>query len=457
MQGRAQDAAHAPAEAGAPQGELAGGALWHTLQRVALPAVVANLLMTTFHTVDTYWIGRTLGAQALAAATSAIFWIWLVISAGEMVSIGLDAVAARRHGERRPGEAARAAGDGLLLALAMGAVVALAAPWLLPGLFALMSTGAEVSAIGRAYLGTYLVGTPLLFGFFAVDAAFRAKGDTRTPLQLLAVTTGLALLLDPLLIRGAGPVPALGVRGAALATLVPRAMGFVAGAWLLHRRGMLRLAAPRWDVMAAIARIGAPAAATGVAFSFIYVLLTRITTQFGTPALAALGLGFRVEGVVYVVSVGVGAAVAAIVGQSLGAGDVHRAQRAGWMGTLAVSGVGALMAVVSLAFPEQLAAVFSDDPALVAEAARYLRYAAFSQLFLGAEVVLESAMGGAGWTMIPMVGSTAITALRLPVGAWAAARWGVTGLWVTLAVTAAARGVLMMALWRWGRWRRSAV
>jgi putative MATE family efflux protein len=436
---------------------LAGGALWHTLRRVALPAVAANLLMTTFHTVDTYWISRTLGAQALAAATSAIFWIWLVISAGEMVSIGLDAVAARRHGERRPGEAARAAGDGLLLALGLGALVALAVPWLLPGLFAVMHTSPEVSAIGRAYLGTYLVGTPLLFGFFAVDAAFRAKGDTRTPLQLLVVTTALALLLDPLLIRGAGPVPALGVRGAALATLVPRAVGFVAGAWLLHRRGMLALAWPRWAVMGAIARIGAPAAATGVAFSAIYVLLTRITTQFGTPALAALGLGFRVEGVVYVVSVGVGAAVAAIVGQSLGAGDVRRAQRAGWLGTLAVSGVGVLMAIVSLAIPEPLAALFSDDPAVVAEAARYLRIAAFSQLFLGAEVVLESAMGGAGWTVAPMVASTVITLLRLPVGAWAAARWGVTGVWVTLAVTAAARGLLMMGLWAWGRWRRSAV
>ncbi|MBU6366994.1 MAG: hypothetical protein KJT01_12355, partial [Gemmatimonadetes bacterium] len=71
------------AEAGAPQGELAGGALSRTLRRVALPAVAANLLMTTFYNADTYWIGRTLGAEALAAATSAVFWIWLVISMGE--------------------------------------------------------------------------------------------------------------------------------------------------------------------------------------------------------------------------------------------------------------------------------------------------------------------------------------------------------------------------------------
>lgn len=436
---------------------MAEGALSRTLRRVALPAVVANLLMTTFYNFDTYWIGRTLGAEALAAATSAVFWIWLVISMGEMVSIGLDAVAARRHGERRPAEAARTAGDGVLFALAMGAVVAVASPWLLPWLFAVMHTSETVSAIGRQYLGTYLLGTPLLFGFFAVDATFRAKGDTRTPLQILAVTTALALLLDPLLIRGAGALPALGVQGAALATLVPRGIGCVVGGWLLVRRGMVTLARPRWEVMAAIARIGAPAAATGVAFSAIYVALTRITTQFGTPALAALGLGFRIESVVYVVSAGVGAAVAAIVGQSLGADDPERARRAGWMGTLAVSAVGVLMAVVCLTIPEQLGAVYSDDPAVVAEAARYLRIAAFMQLFIGAEVVLESAMGGAGWTLIPMLGSTGITALRLPLGAWAAGVWGVTGLWMTLAVTAVARGVLMMALWQSGRWRRSRV
>ena len=206
-----------------------------------------------------------------------------------------------------------------------------------------------------------------------------------------------------------------------------------------------------------IARIGAPAAATGVAFSAIYVLLTRITTQFGTPALAALGLGFRVESVVYVVSVGMGAATAAIVGQSLGAGDVRRATKAGWAGMGVVSAMGAITAFVTFVWPTELAGIFSTDPAVVAEAAHYLKIAAFSQLFLGAEVVLESAMGGAGWTFAPMVCSTALTALRLPVGAWAASTWGTTGLWWTIALTAAARGVVMSALWAWGRWRRSRV
>lgn len=451
------DDVHAPAEPEAPRGELVGEPLAVTIRRVALPAVVANLLMTAFHNIDTFWIGRSLGAESLAAVTASVFWIWLVISVGEMVSIGLDAIAARRHGEQRPQEAAHTVSEGVVLAVAMGVGIALLTPVVMPTLFQLLGTDASVSAIGRDYLGLYLLGMPLVFGFFAVDAAFRAKGDTKTPLVILAWTTVIGLVLDPVLIRGAGPVPAFGVRGAAMATLVPRGLAFVVGVWLLQRRGMIAWLRPRASVLATIAKIGAPAAATGVAFSAIYVVLTRITTQFGTPALAALGLGFRIESVVYVVSVGMGAAVAAIVGQSMGAGDVPRAARAGWVATGIVSAFGLLMAVASFAFAESFAAIFSTDPAVIAEAARYLRIAAFSQLFLGAEVVLESAMGGAGWTMVPMLGSTAITLLRLPIGAWAAAQWGTSGLWWTLALTAAARGVLMMGLWAWRRWERVTV
>ena len=437
----------------APRGELVGEPLSLTIRRVALPAVVANLLMTAFHNVDTFWIGRTLGADALAAVTGAVFWVWLVISIGEMVSIGLDAIVARRHGERRPADAARSATDGVLLAIVLGAAIALLAPFVLDTMFRLEETSDAVRAVGKQYLGTYLLGMPLVFGFFAVDATVRGKGDTRTPLVILAVTTVLGLVLDPLLIRGIGPFPELGVRGAALATLVPRGLACVVGVVLLRKAQMLAWAWPRLSVMATIARIGAPAAATGVAFSAIYVFLTRITTQFGTPALAALGLGFRIESVVYVASVGMGAATAAIVGQSLGAGDVARAARAGWISMGVVSALGAVMAALSFVFAESFAGIFSSDPAVIAEAARYLRIAAFSQLFLGAEVVLESAMGGAGWTFVPMLLSTGITALRLPIGAWAAQQWGTTGLWWTIALTAAARGVGMAALWGWGRWR----
>jgi putative MATE family efflux protein len=424
-----------------------------TLQRVALPAVIANLLMTTFHNVDTYWIGRHLGATALAASTSSVFWIWLVISIAEMVSIGASAVVSRRYGERLPGEAARTAGEGIVFAVLLGIGVASLLLLLLPQLFAVMSVGDDVAAVGREYLGAYLLGMPFIFGFFAVDAAFRASGNTRTPLMILAVSTLLALILDPILILGWAGMPAMGVRGAAIATLVPRGLAFVFGVFVLHRRQLARFMQPRWQVLARIARIGAPTAATGVAFSAIYVVLNRTTTQFGTPALAALGLGFRVESFVYLFSVGLGAAVAAIVGQSMGAGMHDRAYRAGWTGVAIATVPGTLMAVVMLTAPERITMLFSTDAAVVAEAAHYLRIAALCQVFLGAEIVLEGAMGGAGYTLWPMALSMFITALRVPLGAWSASEWGTSGLWWTLSLTASARGVAMAALWSRRRWQ----
>jgi Na+-driven multidrug efflux pump len=204
-------------------------------------------------------------------------------------------------------------------------------------------------------------------------------------------------------------------------------------------------------------RVGLPTAVTGVAFSLIYVLITRTAAQFGTPALAALGIGHRVESWLFMIGVGFGAATAAIVGQNIGAGRSDRAERAGWISVAFCTAFGVVACAVELLWPAWFASIFSNDPAVIAEGARYLRIAAFSQLGICAEIVLEGALGGAGHTVAPMLTSTTITASRIPIAAWAAARYGSNGLWWTIALTALARAVGMMAIWRAGRWKGSSV
>ena len=436
---------------------LVADPLPRTIARIALPAVASSLLMTLFFSVDTYWIGTRVGSTGLAAASTAVFWIWLIVSLAEMVNVGLTAVAARRYGEGRSAEAARIAGDALLLSLTLGVVVAIIGLPLLPHLFTIMQTPPEVSALGVRYLGTYLFGAPLIFGFFAIDAAFRAAGDTRTPFLLLSASVGVTLVLDPLLIVGWGPIPALGVAGAAIATISTRAVAFALGLTIVGRRGVLKFGRPDWRTMRQVVRIGLPTAVTGVVFSLIYVIVTRTATQFGTPALAALGIGHRVESWLFMIAVGFGAATAAIVGQNLGAGRADRAARAGWLSVAFCSCFGVVACVVELLVPERFAAIFSHDPAVIAEAARYLRIAAFSQLGICAEIVLEGALGGAGHTLAPMLTSTSITALRIPLAAWAASRYGSAGLWWTISLTALARAAGMMSIWYAGRWKRSSI
>lgn len=439
------------------RGSLATGALGPTIVRIALPAVASMLLMTIFSSVDAYWVGTRIGSPGLAAVTAAVFWIWLIVSIAEMVSVGLTAVAARRHGEGRPGEAARTSGDALFLALGLGAVVGITGLSVLRWLFELMGTPPEVTTLGMRYLGTYLAGAPLIFGFFVIDATFRAAGDTRTPFLLLSTSVLATLVLDPVLILGLVGAPALGIRGAAIATLTTRSIVFVIGLVILRRRRMLTLGAPRRAALGSIMRVGLPTAATGVFFSLIYVVIARIATPFGTPALAALGIGHRVESWLFMVGVGMAAAVAAIVGQSLGAGDTRRAERAGWLSVGFVSVIGVAVFIAQSVWAPQLAALFTHDELVIAEGARYLRIAAWSQLFISAEIVLEGALGGAGATIPPMITSTSITALRIPLALLSVARWGTAGLWWTISLTAVGRAVAMMALWRAGGWKRRSV
>ena len=425
--------------------------------RVALPAVASNLLMTVFLAADAYWVGQRLGATSLAAVTSAVFWVWMGIAVAEMVSVGLTAVASRRHGERRPAEAARAAGDALVLALGLGLAAAVAGRLGVDAMFGAMHTPPEVAAVGRNYLGLYVLAAPVLYGYFVVDATFRASGDTRTPFVILAASVLVALALDPLLILGLGGFPRLGIAGAALATVTTRSLAFAVGLLLLRRRGMLRFGRPRPAVLLAIARVGLPTAATGVLFSVVYVVVGRTASGFGTSALAALGLGFRVESWLYMIGVGFGAAAAAIVGQNMGAGLTERAERAGWHILAAASAPAAVAAVASLLVPETLAGFFTRDAEVIAVTASYLRIVAVSQLVVCAEVVLEGALGGAGATVAPMVASISLTVARIPLAVWAGARYGETGLWWVIAATATARGLAMIGLWRLGRWKRNVL
>src|SRR5919199_631821 len=175
---------------------------------------------------------------------------------------------------------------------------------------------------------------------------------------------------------------------------------------------------------------------------------TRTTTQFGTPALAALGIGHRVESWLFMIGVGAGAATAAIVGQNLGAWRPERAERAGWLAVGFCTVLGALVCVLELTIPEWFAGIFSSDAAVIAEGANYLRIAAVSQLFVCAEIVLEGALGGAGDTVPPMLTSSTITLARIPFADWAAAEWGSSGIWWVISLTAIGRAAGMMVLWR---------
>src|SRR5437899_11598948 len=265
-----------------PAGSLTVGPLRPVILRLAVPAVAMMACHFCFNLIDAIWVGRLIGPAALAAVSTAGFYVWVLLSLGEMVEVGLIAVAARRHGEGLPDAAARAAGAAVLYALAAGTLVSLGGFALTDALFHLMGVPREVATLGRAYLDTWLLGGPLVFGCFAIEATFRASGDTRTPFLLLMASVVLSVGLDPLLISGVGPFPRLGVEGAALASVMVRGGGFLIGIAIAWRRGLILLDAPDWRAVPTVFRVGGPSWLAGVPLSVVSMCLTRYTSGFGT-------------------------------------------------------------------------------------------------------------------------------------------------------------------------------
>src|SRR5437867_5877041 len=344
-----------------PAGSLTVGPLRPVILRLAVPAVAMMACHFCFNLIDAIWVGRLIGPAALAAVSTAGFYVWVLLSLGEMVEVGLIAVAARRHGEGLPQAAAGAAAAAVLYALAAGAAVSLVGFAVTGGLFRLMGVPPDVARLGHDYLDTWLLGGPLVFGFFALEATFRAAGDTRTPFRLLAASVLLSIGLDPLLIAGLGPFPKLGVAGAALASVMVRGGGFLIGVGIALRRGLIRLDAPDWRALPTIFRVGAPLSLAGVLLSGIYMWLTRFTSRFGTPALAALGVGHKVEGLGFIAISGFALSASALVGQNLGAGQEERARQAVRLTVSHCLAVTALTATGFLTIPRGLVGLFTSD------------------------------------------------------------------------------------------------
>src|SRR5213075_1588962 len=324
-------------------------------------------------------------------------------------------------------------------------------------MFRVMTVPPEVATLGHAYLSTWLLGAPLVFGFFAIEATFRASGDTRTPFLMLAGSVGVSIALDPLLIAGVGPFPRLGVEGAALASVMVRGGGFLIGGIIAVRRGLLRISAPDWRAVPTLIRIGMPLSLAGVLLSVIYMWLTRFTSRFGTAALAALGVGHKMEGLGFIAISGFALAASALVGQNLGARQEARAQQAVRMTVGYCLVVTVTTAIAFLLIPGSLVGLFTRDPQVIRDGVLYLRVVAFAQIGQSFELILEGALAGAGYTFWPQIVSTTLTASRIPLAAWWSRLTDLLGIWLTLSVTAVARGVAMALFWKGGAWRTARV
>ncbi|MBN2357356.1 MATE family efflux transporter [candidate division KSB1 bacterium] len=458
----AESAALAPLEADAAA--LLSMPLNRAVIRLAGPAVASFFSILIFNLVDGWWVGK-LGAIPLAGVSGASFVYWALEALGTMASTGISALVAQHIGARQPQKAKYIAGQGLMLALALGIVFGGLTFLLQETMISYMGMSGEVARSARQYLIFIEAGLFLLFASLAVEAVFRGMGDTRTPFKIISGALLLNAALDPFFIFGIGPFPRLEAAGAALATVFSHGLAFVIGMWVLRRRKIRitffkagqKLIHTASQIQ--IIRIGAPIAFSGMMFSITYMLLTRVITQFGPEPLAALGLGHRLEGLPFFTALGFSVAASTLVGQNKGAGDLKRAEQSAWRSLLFAGIILALLSLLFFIFAEPLYRFFIDEVRVVQEGRDYLRIIALFEVFLAFEIVLQGAFSGAGHSMPPMLISVPITLARVPLAIFLAQTMGLgsTGIWWAISLTTAAKGVVIGIWFKSGTWKKRII
>ena len=311
--------------------ELLEGPIAVTLLRKTLPVIGGMIAMLSFNLVDTWFISR-LGTEPLAAVSFTFPVVFTVISLAIGLGIGTSAVVARRLGRGEFDTVRRRATDAALLGLVVGLIMTLLGLASLEPLFRLLGADDVLMPHIRDYMGVWYFGAAAMIVPRVLNSLLRAHGNTATQGLMMALAAVINVVLDWWLIFGAGPLPAMGVSGAALATVL--SWGLMAIALLFQRelRGLIDIRGmTRGGVLESwreLGRIAGPAALTSVFTPLAMGLLTRIVAGHGHDAVAGFGVGTRLEAFAQIAVLGLSMTLSPLVSQNAGAGQYARVRRA---------------------------------------------------------------------------------------------------------------------------------
>ncbi|PCR92584.1 MATE family efflux transporter [Natrinema ejinorense] len=454
------------------------GAISPKLLRLAWPLVLGNLLQTVYNLADMFWVGRV-SSDAVAAVSLMFPLSWLFVSTAMGITAATIALVSQYVGAGDDRTADRIVAQTILLTLAVSIVLALLGFAARRPLLSLIGARGPVFLEALAYIEVIFLALPFTFLFFAFRASLQGAGDTKTAMWLVFVSAGFNVVFDPFLVLGWGPFPAMGTRGAAIATFLSRGLATAAGIAILLDGGFgvrLRLGdlTPDRTLLTRLVDIGYPATLDGWARSFAAVAMAGFVARFGAAPTAAYGIGIRLMSVTWAVAGAVGQATATGVGQNLGAETPDRAVAVARTATAATMAFIFVVAAVLYAFPAAALRLFVADPAVVTEGIDFLRITApFWALFAGV-MVIQGAFRGAGntreamalsilsrWVFrIPLVVVLAFSwSVTLPgTGVTVAALgWGVAGIWWAFAVGMVAAFVVAVAWFRLGTWSEGVI
>ena len=440
--------------------DLTKGSIPKSVWKLALPIMISVILHNAFNIVDMIFVGR-LGPEAIAAVAMGGIFFGIIMIALIGISIGTTAMIARAIGAKDIKEAEDIAVQSLFMGVIGSIALGLLGYFLAEPMLILFGASGKVISLGASYIRILSLGSITMFLLFLISAILRGAGDAFLPMKFLVLSTGLNIVLDPILIFGMFGFHALGVQGSALATVIARAAGTMWGLWaifnghaIIHLK--IKESRLRLSTMLQMIRTGTFAALQMAARNISGLILMRIVAVFGTFAVAAYGIGMRVLMLVMMPGFAFAQSATTLVGQNLGADRPKRAEKSAWLAT----GFFGIMAIIFTAtfaiFAKKIIAIFNTHPEVIRIGSLYLRFLSFTFIFMACSIVLGRAFMGAGDTLSPLIiTSISLFVFQIPLAFLLSKNFNMNtnGIWLAIAISNVVQGVVMAIWFKKGTWK----
>ena len=377
---------------------LGSAPLGRLLLSLSLPGMASMTTMALYNIIDTFWVAR-LGYQAIAALTIVIPFHVLVIAISIGSGIGISALASRRFGERNLEATNQVAGQVFPLAGLLGAIFLMAAVFFAEPILTIYGATPDIMDFATQYLTVLGFGMPFIFFMIMGGSLLRGSGDAVRPMVFMITATIINIILDPFLIFDIGPFPEMGVRGAALATVIAQLIGagltfyYIVARKSAYRIGLHNLR-PNLPIIRDIYRVGFPSMVLETMESVVFALFNYVISAFGSLALAAVGIAIRIVDLAWMPMWGASQGLLPIVGFNFGSRRWDRLWRAVKLasgGLMLVTGVALVPLQI---FAPELISIFSDDPELMVIAVPAMRIFLSTLIIVGPSILFITTFQG---------------------------------------------------------------
>ena len=432
---------------------LTEGNITKTLTKLALPIMGTSLINMLYNLTDIMWLGR-LSTNAVAGASAVGFLMWFGMGIVMISQIGVGIGVSQSYGKEDIDGAKSYISNAIKLDITLGIIYSLVLFTFRHQIIGFFNLGdPEVIQLALDYMVIICFG--LIFHFInpVFSAIFNASGNSVTPFIINSVGLVVNIILDPALIFGIGFFPEMGIKGAALATVIAQivvCITFIIAAKknriLFSGLNLLKL--PELNYIKKIAKLGFPAFMQTAIHSGIGMIIARILSGWGPMAIAVQGIGSQIESISWMTAEGFATAMSAFVGQNYGARNFDRVKQGYYKGLKIVCSIGLFSTILFIFGGEAIFKLFiQDDPQAIIEGGRYLRILGLSQILMCAEIASIGTFNGIGKTLPPSIIGITFNLFRIP-GALilSATALGLSGIWWSISISSILKGIIATSL-----------